>query len=319
MMVIGVIFSLWFTADESAHSILQKAESHFYEGRLDLSVKLLDSCLLKTDRSDSLTHARLLIKRGKMFAFQSFTTNVGYEEALASLFEARELLDSVRDERDEAEMNVWLGFTYYAMRFNRGEGDYDRAGDFFQRALALSRKIGDTRGEAEATFYSGIIHERRQSADPMPFYRQAESIARRNGFKLELSYATRHIAFLLQKEKKLEEALALFDESMKLREEIGFKIYLPFSYLSVGEVLIEMHRAQDALAYFDKAHRLAGQLGSKRVVVLSLLSLGDVHKILNDMPRARHYFTEAKELSASIQYKSGAEYADKNLKELDDK
>ncbi|MBX7150045.1 tetratricopeptide repeat protein [bacterium] len=298
---------------------MQKAETHFYEGRLDLSVKLLDSCLLKIDRSDKLTHAKLLIKRGKMYAFQSFTSNVGYEEALASLFEARELLDTTRDFGEEAEMNTWLGFTYYAMRYNRGESDYDRPADFFQKSLVLSRKISDARGEAEAIFYSGIIHERRQSADPLPFYRQAESIARQNGFKLELSYATRHIAFLMQKEMKLEEALELFTESLKLREEIGFKIYLPFSYLSVGDVLLEMNRVQEALEYFDKAHRLASQLDSKRVVAIALLSLGQAHKSLKDLTRARHCFIEAKELSKAIQYKSGVDNAEKNLKELDAK
>ncbi|NUM79767.1 tetratricopeptide repeat protein [bacterium] len=319
MMLVWAIVGLLITSDKSAQNVLQKAEAHFYEGRLDISVKLLDSCLLKIDRTDKLTHARLLIKRGKMYAFQSFTSNVGYEEALASLFEARELLDSTRDFRDEAEMHIWIGFTYYAMRFNRGEGDYDRPADYFQKALVLSRQIGDARSEAEAIFYSGIIHERRQSADPMPFYRQAETLARKHGFKLELSYATRHIAFLMQKEKKLDEALALFNESLKLREEIGFKIYLPFSYMSVGDVLVEMNRAQEALDYFDKAHRLADQLGSKRVVALSLLSLGDAHKTLKDRTRARQYFTEAKELSKAIQYKTGVDYAEKNLKELDTK
>jgi tetratricopeptide (TPR) repeat protein len=293
------------------------AERLFYEGRLDDGLQIVEAVLGILPNSVVALEpslARTLIKKGKLLAFQSFTRNAGYEDGLTALRRAEQIAEALGLEAELAESNLFSGFLVYARAYNSDVGSYDDAMPFFQRAWRLREKIGDQRGVAEAHIYIGIIHERKgDDATAIEHYQQALDISTAGDYKLEKSYATRHLAFPEAAKGNLEEALALFEESLALREAIGFKIYLPFSYLSVGETLAELGQPAEALGHYQNALRLAGELSARRVQVLCLLAIGQAQLQLDAGEEATDAFTRAARISKEIGYERGVERASAGL------
>ncbi len=298
-------------------SSLRVAERLFYEGQLEDALHLLDADIRIIKHSNwnmDEELGRLLITYGKYSAFQSFTTNSGYEDARAALRAARKIAGSVNNEYLLSDGLLFTGFVLYSKAYNTGEGDYGTALGYLQSSLQLKRELGDSRGISEALIYLGIVHERQgDETTALAHYQEALALSDRNDYKLEKSYATRHIAFVKAAHGDLDGALSNFLMSLALREEIGFKIYLPFSYLSVGQIYSEMGNLSEAQVYYDKAYAMAQRLDFERVQVLCLLALGENGLRGNDKHTAARYFQKAGALSESIQYAKGVERANEGV------
>ncbi|NIU01156.1 MAG: tetratricopeptide repeat protein, partial [Aliifodinibius sp.] len=161
--------------------------------------------------------AKLLVKRGKYLAFQSFTTNSGYEDGLRGLETAIKIADSLDNKKLLADALLFTGFTLYSRKYNTDKGDYETPLDYFQQSLQLRQEIEDLRGVSEALIYTGIIHERQGDEETaLSHYRKALELSDKYSYKLEKSYATRHIAFILAAHDDLEGALINFKESLSL-------------------------------------------------------------------------------------------------------
>ncbi len=298
-------------------SSLRVTKHLFYEGRLEDALYLLDAnirIIQHHDLSMDEQLAELLINRGKYSAFQSFTTNSGYEDALSALETARKIADSLDNKHLLADALLFTGFTLYSRKYNTDKGDYDTPLNHFQQSLQLRQEIEDLKGVSEALIYIGIIHERQDDEETaLSYYQKALEISDKNDYKLEKSYATRHIAFIIAARNDLEGALTHFKKSLALREEIGFKIYLPFSYLSVGQIYSEMGNFSDAQTYYEKAYALAKRLNAERVQVLCLLSMGETYLKNKDTDAAAQSYQQAKTISESINYERGIERANEGI------
>lgn len=311
--------SLKIVYDQWVDSSLKIAEYLFYQGKLDRAMGLVDTGIYMVPEKEEFktSRAKLHIKKGKLHAFQSFTTNTGYEDGLGSLERARSLLEGSVESILRSDAFLFTGFLIYSRRFNNERGSYEKALEFYRKAHKIREEDGDTRGVAEALYYEGIIYERLDSVDTAEeYYQKALEISDRHNFYLEKSYATRHLAFLRADEGHLEQALSLFKESLKLREKVGFNIYLPFSYLSVGQVYEEMTDYEKALPYYKKALNKAEEIGAERVQVLCLLSMGSTQKQTGAVEGARQTYSRAAEISRKIGYESGIERANDGLKSL---
>lgn len=93
----------------------------------------------------------------------------------------------------------------------------------FERALELYRVLGDVRGEAEALFWIGCLHQviRRDNEAAVPDLMRSCELAAQVDDKPTWSEALRHLGIAAHAAGRLDEARERLDESSQLRREIG--------------------------------------------------------------------------------------------------
>jgi tetratricopeptide (TPR) repeat protein len=154
-------------------------------------------------------------------------------------------------------------------------GEDPRELELFEQAARLYRALGDVRGEGEAVFWIGIVHQviREDDATAVPVYERARVLATRAGDRLTLSYVLRHLGVAEHAAGRLDAARGLLEESTRLRRESGF---LPgvaanlvgLTYIAVGQDRRDDARALAAegiaLAEASDAHAIRRQLDEAR-------------------------------------------------------
>jgi len=292
------------------------AERHHYQGRLDDALKLLDAASAVSEAAEAppAASARVLVLRGRILVSRVFVENQGQELAKHVLQDGMRAARGQGDEITRADAMDQLGLLSFFGTMTSGGKDYRSAQDYFEGALAVRERLRDVRGLAESHFHLGLVQERNgNDVLAEKHYREALEIATGGGFKLEQSYAVRHLAGLAARRKEFERALELFQKSLQLRQETGFMLFMPSSLNAVGETLLSLHRTQEARTYFSRSLRLADKLGQVRISVISLILLGDAEQTLQRPRSAHSHFVQARERARSIGYSVGLEIASKRL------
>ena len=259
------------------------SESYYYEGRLDDANTLLKSGkqFLEAKEVGARDQLKFLLQSGKMLTNSIFYRSRNPEDALTTVTGAKQLAASIRNEQGEADALDLIGLTYYYKRLMTNQGEVDIALTYYQQALERREMLSDQRGISESSFHIGLIYENGDLPDndqAWTYYTRAYQIARQHGYKLEQSYAVRHLGGLYDEmHHDLEQARRCFEESLALREEIGFKIALPFSHLALGEICGKQNDQLAAVMHYQRAEVLGRELEQPVARILSLFSLGELY------------------------------------------
>lgn len=143
---------------------------------------------------------------------------------------------------------------------HRGEGRDDPAElASFERAAELYRRLGDVRGEGEASFWLGTYHQvvRDDAATAVPFFERARTLATDTGDRLTLSYALRHLGIAEHAAGRLDAARDLLTESTRLRRELGFRPGVAANLVGLAYLAAEQGQPELATQYIDEGIRLA--------------------------------------------------------------
>ncbi|OGU34813.1 MAG: hypothetical protein A2068_02425 [Ignavibacteria bacterium GWB2_35_6b] len=299
-------------------TIIQISEYYYYNSQLNDADKILKPAIEITEQTGGKKYsAELLIQKAKINSINSFITNNSYEQSINDLNTAINYCKETNSTKLLGDAYNYLGFALYAQKYNQNLGTYEEALKYLNEAEQIRDEYKDLRGLAETYIYKGIVLERLgNNNEALELYSKANEICENNNFKLEQSYATRHIAFIKSYNKDFESALELFRKSLNLREEIGYKVYLPFSYLSVGNMYFELNRKNEAEEFYVKALTSALQNGAERVVVLCRMSLGDLYLSKNLYEKSLEEFTIALNISEKINFQRGINYSKEKINSL---
>ncbi|MFI6240038.1 tetratricopeptide repeat protein [Micromonospora sp. NPDC050795] len=138
----------------------------------------------------------------------------------------------------------------------------------FERALELYQALGDTRGEAEALFWIGCLHQfvRRDDERALPYLQRSCRLAAQVDDKLTWSEALRHLGIGAHAAGRLGEARELLEQSSQLRREIGALPGVASNMIGLAYIAAAQDRRADALAILDEAHALASTHGANAIV-----------------------------------------------------
>lgn len=138
----------------------------------------------------------------------------------------------------------------------------------FERATELYRALGDARGEAEALFWIGCLHQviRRDNETAVPELEQSCQLAARVGDKQTQSEALRHLGIAAHMAGRLDEARERLEESSRLRYEIGALSGVAANMVGLAYIAAAQDRRADALATLDEAHAIAQAHGAHAIV-----------------------------------------------------
>ncbi|HLJ32179.1 MAG TPA: tetratricopeptide repeat protein, partial [Ktedonobacteraceae bacterium] len=206
------------------------------------------------------------------------------------------------------------GVAYYNHSLNNQAHEYERALEYIQQALDRRVTLGDERGISESLFYIGLIYQNGDQPDnekAFDYFTRSFHIAEEHAYKLEASYAARHIASILGERGEVEQALPYALRSLALREEIGLKRYLPPSHGLVGEIYLRQQNIERALFHQQRAYELAQEMNLQTFMMWSLFSLGEVYLAQHDTVQAREHFEQAYAIAQELHLP----YAIKELQE----
>ncbi len=279
-------------------SLCDISEAYLYEGNMDDSVNILNigeqlALFKEVAPRDTM---KLQLQHSKVLNMNYFLTNSGYDVMLSTVLRAKQAAEDAQDEQGKADVLQLLGQVYYYQSLNNEMHEFEQALEYFQQALDRRVALGDERGISESLFYSGLIYQNRDLPDKekaFDYFTRSFHIADKYDYKLESSYAARHIASILCEREELEQALAYALSSLALREEIGFKRYLPPSHGLVGEIYLAQHDLERALFHSRRAYELAQEMNLQTFMMWSLFSLGDIYLAQHDTAQAKEYFEQA--------------------------
>jgi tetratricopeptide (TPR) repeat protein len=138
----------------------------------------------------------------------------------------------------------------------------------FERAIELYRALGDARGEAQALFWIGCLHQviRRDNETAVPALEQSCQLAAQVGDKPTQSEALRHLGIAAHMAGRLDEARERLEESSRLRREVGALPGVAANMVGLAYIAAAQDRRADALATLDKAHAIAQAHGAHAIV-----------------------------------------------------
>uniref|UniRef100_UPI003D748906 tetratricopeptide repeat protein n=1 Tax=Nonomuraea jabiensis TaxID=882448 RepID=UPI003D748906 len=138
----------------------------------------------------------------------------------------------------------------------------------FERAVELYRALGDARGEAEALFWIGCLHQviRRDNETAVPVLEQSCRLAAQVGDKPTQSEALRHLGIAAHMAGRLDEARELLEESSGMRREVGALPGVAASLVGLAYIAAAQDRRADALATLDEAYAIAQAHGAHAIV-----------------------------------------------------
>jgi tetratricopeptide (TPR) repeat protein len=178
-----------------------------------------------------------------------------YTGDTSALGDAEEALNAV-----EADTALARGKLLHA-RFQSAPGNAEDSAELptFERALELYRALGDTRGEAEALFWIGCLHQfiRRDNATAVPHLERSYRLAAETGDKGTQSEALRHLGIAAHAAGRLDEAREQLEGSSRLRRETGNLPGVASNMIGLAYIAAAQHRRTDALAILDEAQAIA--------------------------------------------------------------
>ncbi|HLW02847.1 MAG TPA: tetratricopeptide repeat protein [Ktedonobacterales bacterium] len=302
-------------------AVCEIAEAYYRLGKLEAALGALQAGTLLLEHAPEQqvdqSRTKLLLQQGKLLVTKGFYANSKYEAAISALSQAQEMASASSDERSAADALQLLGQAYYNKALWSGEDSYERPLDYYQQALARREALKDQRGIAESVFYIGLIHERlQQPGEAQNYYTKALALAQEHNCQIEQSYALRHLAGIAQETGDLEQALALFSESLALREAAGYKILLPLSHLAIGDVLLAQRDLPQAIEHYRAAYAISQEMDTPVARIFSLLSLGSQSQQQQELAQARLYFEQALSSAQEIAFPLGITEASRALEEI---
>jgi tetratricopeptide (TPR) repeat protein len=137
----------------------------------------------------------------------------------------------------------------------------------FQRAIELYRALDDARGEAEALFWIGCLHQviRRDNETAVPELERSCQLAAQVGDKPTQSEALRHLGIAAHMAGRLDEARLRLEESSRLRREVGAWPGVAANMVGLAYIAAAQDRRAEALATLDEAYTIAQAHGAHAV------------------------------------------------------
>lgn len=129
----------------------------------------------------------------------------------------------------------------------------------FEQAAELYRRLGDTRGEAEALFWIGCYRQvvREDHAAARPTLERSYELAAGTGDELTMSYAVRHLGFADQADGDTAAARRRFEESVLLRRNLGFEPGIAAGLLALAHLSVQEGDRDQASALLEEAESIA--------------------------------------------------------------
>jgi serine/threonine protein kinase/Tfp pilus assembly protein PilF len=183
---------------------------------------------------------------------------------------------------------IGLGNAYFS------GADYERAEEFYQKALESTVRYKGRRNEATALFSLGSLRIQRNRPDEgLRDVERALEFFQNGGYRKEAAQALILVGRGRRQQGDYAAALKAFEQQLEIASRAGDIAQQAVAHEAVGNVLFTQERYPEALRHFEETYRISRQLEDKIGSAYGLMNRGKVLWRLGRAADARAALAEA--------------------------
>ncbi|MDQ4125836.1 MAG: tetratricopeptide repeat protein, partial [Actinomycetota bacterium] len=146
----------------------------------------------------------------------------------------------------------------------RGQGEYKRAAELVEQAIALYRETGDEGALSRALKQRGVVaSERGDRETARSFYTQSLEIKQKIGDRRGIAEAQNNLGVLARLEGDLEGAIARYEDALGYFRDAGDKKAIARILMNLGEARMERAEYEAAEGFIKESLKLCREIGSE--------------------------------------------------------
>ena len=197
-------------------------------------------------------------------------------------------IDSLRQALNATTSDT--GRIWVMNNLGRNMPNSDSAIMFAQQAITLSRKIGFSKGEAEAFNNLGLwFNQKGNYPIALEYYLKAIQLAESIGFPASLKRSYNSIATIYFYRQDFATAIAYGRKARSLAIELEDANIQCLADSWVARGFLGLHQLDSALKYAQESYELATRLKGPLQLYLATRSLGDIHEEQGNQPLALEF------------------------------
>ena len=190
----------------------------------------------------------------------------------------------IRDKKGEADALTNLGAVLYLL------GEYQKAKEYVERALAIYMEIRDKKREADARTNLGeVLRSLGEYQRAEEYSQKALAIFMEIRDKKGEAHAFRNLGTVLNSLGEYQKAKEYFEKALAIYMEISERAEAMHCFLRLGSSFLSLGKYRDAHEHGEKALSIAMETGNRAGEAEAYGILGEVRYSLLDYQRAKIY------------------------------
>jgi tetratricopeptide (TPR) repeat protein len=203
-----------------------------------------------------------------------------------------------------------LGIAYYSL------SEYNRAIEFHQQSLEISRKIGDRNGERSSLGNLGnAYYSLGQYQQAINFYQQSLEILREIGDRHNEAISLCNLGLAYSSLGQYQQAINFYQQSLEILREIGDRNGKAACLNNLGEAYRNLGQYQQAIQFYQQSLETFREIGNRYGEANSLNNLGIAYDSLGQYQQAIQFYQQSLEIRREIGDRNGEAYSLNNLGE----
>ncbi len=286
----------------------------FYEiGKKYYYLSDFDSAKIYTQKSLELSEKMKFQKGLQKSNF--FYANIYFRESYFEtvIYHANICLKICRSRNDiesEAKCLNLLGITY------RKKGEYNKALNFYFKALPIWEKVGNKRKIAILLNNIGLIYYYLEKYDDaLTYYNASFKISNEINYESGKSIYYNNCGLVFHNQKQYKKALEYFENSLQIEKQQNDKYGITICYVNIGDIYRALENYSKALEYYNKALQIRKEVANIYGISSVYKSIGELYFLQNNYIKANQYFINSIERSKEIDAKDLMREAYKKISE----
>ncbi len=172
--------------------------------------------------------------------------------------------------------------------------NFDTAFLYSQRALDLSRELGNKRGEAMSLTAFGVIFENQSRHDSaLAYYHHAQRILYEIKDTLGIIHTNNNIGIVVNNMGNYKETVRYYTMALELAQQIKNNELTSYALNNLAIVYYDWQQYPIALEYYDQALTLLREMGVPLKIAVLLNNIGELYLEIGKQDEAQDNFAEA--------------------------
>lgn len=271
--------------------------------------------VLKTPNDDTSKVRTLNLLSGELINIGDFDRALSTANSAIALIQNQNNSDKAAvlwDKRATSGIYNMIGIIYWY------KGDYNKALEFYYKALKIREALNDKKGMAASYNNIGNIHHGNGEFDKaLELYFKGLRIFEEMDDKQRMTYSYNNIGIIYSYKGEIDKALEFYFKALKIREELGDKKGMSDSYHSIGIVYDRSDDNEKSLVFLSKSLKLRIELDDKQGVATSYISIGNVYMKQKKFVEGKQQLLNSLTIAKKIGYKEGIKEAYSSLSACD--
>ncbi|MEG3860510.1 tetratricopeptide repeat protein, partial [Microcoleus sp. herbarium12] len=180
-------------------------------------------------------------------------------------------------------------------------GEKQKALEYYNQSLPLTRAVGDRDGEATTLNNIGIIYsDLGEKQKALEYYNQSLPLSRAVGSRDGEATTLNNIGIVYSELGEKQKALEYFSQSLPLSRAVGDRAKEALTLNNIGTVYSALGEKQKALEYYSQSLPLFRAVGDRRGEALTLNNIGGLYDNLGEKQKALEYYSQSLPLSRAV-------------------